>query len=389
MMAKPAWTGAGRFTRIPRKRILAALAALFIVMAGGSPIQAQEEAPLRPLPFGVRYEGGHGVEDVVYELVDERGNTVTLATLLLAPGDLYIDQENWLYEVTSLEGERVRVARRGKAAMPSGRWPQPPAKTAAAAQTEGAENAGMSIGIYHTHNAESYVPTSGTAFRDDGDVHQVGEALKDALEELGHRVIWTTESHLPHDASAYLRSRRTASDISRESPATIIDVHRDAIPDPDEYRTEIDGRRVAQVRLVVGRQNQNRQANLEYAKQIKALTDEEYPGLIKGIFHARGNYNQDLGPRMILMEFGTHTTTLEEAVRAAELMAQVIPAAAGLAENAGQRVGGGGWRTAGRLALLAVAGGIGWAVLNREGFDAARERLARFVQKARAGGRRG
>src|SRR5690606_1542410 len=120
MMAKPAWTGAGRFTRIPRKRILAALAALFIVMAGGSPIQAQEEAPLRPLPFGVRYEGGHGVEDVVYELVDERGNTVTLATLLLAPGDLYIDQENWLYEVTSLEGERVRVARRGKAAMPSG-----------------------------------------------------------------------------------------------------------------------------------------------------------------------------------------------------------------------------------------------------------------------------
>ena len=57
------------------------------------------------------------------------------------------------------------------------------------------------------------------------------------------------------------------------------------------------------MRLVVGRQKANREANLDYSNLIMALADEEFPGLIKGIFNARGNYNQDMGPRMILLEF--------------------------------------------------------------------------------------
>src|SRR5690606_37781463 len=139
----------------------------------------------------------------------------------------------------------------------------------------------------------------------------------------------------------------TASEISRNAPATIIDVHRDAIPTVESYRTQVNGQQMTQVRLVVGRQNQNREANLEYAKRIKAIADEKYPGLIKGIFHARGNYNQDLGPKMILLEFGTHVTGLEEAKRSAELMADVIPAAAGLARGAGDgNVGAAGRSTA-------------------------------------------
>ena len=77
--------------------------------------------------------------------------------------------------------------------------------------------------------------------------------------------------------------------------------------------------------------------NLECAKRIKAIADEKFPSLIIGIFHAKGNYNQDLGPRMILLEFGTHTTTLEEAKRSTALMAQVIPAAAGM--RAGNKEG--------------------------------------------------
>ncbi|HBN95956.1 MAG TPA: stage II sporulation protein P, partial [Firmicutes bacterium] len=99
------------------------------------------------------------------------------------------------------------------------------------------------------------------------------------------------------------------------------------------------------VRLVVGRQNQNREANLEYAKRIKAVADDMYPGLVEGIFDARGNYNQDLGPKMILMEFGAHTTSLEQAEQAAEYFAKVIPAAAGLTTStqgaAESQIGGG------------------------------------------------
>ena len=102
-----------------------------------------------------------------------------------------------------------------------------------------------------------------------------------------------------------------------------------------EYLANVNGTEMSQIRLVVGRQNQNREANLEYAKRIKAIADERYPGLVKGIFHARGNYNQDLGPRMILLEFGTHVTSLEHALRSVEPMADVIAAAAGLAPGSG------------------------------------------------------
>ena len=76
-----------------------------------------------------------------------------------------------------------------------------------------------------------------------------------------------------------------------------------------------------QIRLVVGRQNQNMQANLDFAKQIKAYYDEKKPGLIKGIFMAKGNYNQDLAPRSILIEVGTHTNSLEAAQNGAAVFA--------------------------------------------------------------------
>ncbi len=58
------------------------------------------------------------------------------------------------------------------------------------------------VGIYHTHNAESYVPTSGTESKEDGqgDVLQVGKALAAALEKQGVEVHWTPSSHLPTTA---------------------------------------------------------------------------------------------------------------------------------------------------------------------------------------------
>ncbi len=108
---------------------------------------------------------------------------------------------------------------------------------------------------------------------------------------------------------------------------------------------------MSQIRLVVGRQNQNREANLEYAKRIKAIADEKYPGLVKGIFHAHGNYNQDLGPRMILIEFGTHVTSLEEALRSVRPTAEVVAAAAGLTPGAGSGRGGAGRPGHRRMAL--------------------------------------
>src|SRR5690606_37652727 len=298
--------------------------------------------------------------------------------------------ENRLYEVVAVDEDRtVRAVFRETVALPRimaaaprpplsgaiqaaarsavawasrvpvvGRWLRDwPAGPALGAQGRADDGAAGPIGIYHSHNAESYVPDSGEEFREPhGDILEVGKALQEALERQGYRVIWSDRSHLPHDGGAYQRSRATVRELLEQGAVALIDVHRDAIP-AEQYREVVAGEQLTKVRLVVGRQNPNREANLELAKRMKAVADERYPGLIKGIFNARGNYNQDVGPRAILMEFGTHETSLQEAIRAASLMAEVYPAAAGLApgtaEQAERQIGGAGWRSALWVLLIA------------------------------------
>lgn len=296
-------------------------------------------------------------EDMGYfTLKDAQGNIITMTGRELDPGDQYIAADNRLYEVEKTVGDIVYVNYVDTVELPE------ISKELLGAQSAGAKSSGGVVGIYHTHNSESYVPTSGTEAKNDGqgDVLQVGKALASGLEKAGVTAYWSGNSHLPHDGQAYLRSRRTAMELLQKGPDTLIDVHRDATP-PEVYATEIEGVPTTKVRIVVGRQNQNRAANLEYAKRIKAVGDELFPGIIEGIFDARGNYNQDLGPKMILLEFGAHTNPLKQAEQAAEFFAKVIPAAAGLtaSERAGaqRQIGG----AAGRsllwlLAIVAIAG---------------------------------
>ena len=184
-------------------------------------------------------------------------------------------------------------------------------------------------------------------------------------------MVWRDDSHLPHDGQAYLSSRRTVSELSRRAPATLLDVHRDAIPRKDEYLAEVNGRADVPDPPCRRPAKPKPRGELEYAKRIKAIADEKYPGLIKGIFHARGNYNQDLGPRMILLEFGTHVTSLEQATRSTDLMAEVIAAAAGLTPGAGDGgVGRAGGAERGLDPLDRCGGRVGWYFLNKEGaFD--------------------
>lgn len=346
---------------------------------------------------------GHRSADGYYTWRDEAGDIITYTALAPAVGDTYITADNRLYEVVEVGEDRtVRAEFREEVELPRvagevatapavrqlagfswlGRW------LAAAVELVQARDRSAEpgpIGIYHSHNAESYVPDSGDEFKEPhGDILEVGRALKEALEEQGYRVIWSDRSHLPHDGGAYQRSRATVRELLEQGAVALIDVHRDAIP-AEQYRDVVAGEELTKVRLVVGRQNPNREANLELAKRIKAVADERYPGLVKGIFNARGNYNQDVGPRTILMEFGTHETSLEEAVRAAKLMAEVYPAAAGLApgtaQQADRQIGGAGWRSAFWVLLVALGAAFGYLWINEGSPQAAWTRLKGFFRR--------
>ncbi len=325
-------------------------------------------AAAAPDEWGERHDGGY------YRLVDLDGKFITETALEIEPGDLYISEQNERYIVDRMDGDTVYARSDGKEKLPAVYDGQQGAIASLWQWAAGLAGRGKgTIGIYQTHSDESYKPTSGEDSKTPrGDIYEVGKALAEELRNQGYEVEFSNAVHLPHDGQAYVRSRRTAAELSRKMPKTIIDVHRDAIPNPNEYRTTVNGEDLSKVRLVVGRQNQNMASNLAYAKRIKAVADKKFPGLVKGIFYARGNYNQDLGPRMILLEFGTNTTTLDEATKAARLMADVIPAAAGLAPGtggaAGSQIGRSALNTA--IWLVVVAGVLGgaWYYLNKEGF---------------------
>lgn len=279
----------------------------------------------------------------IYTVFTEDGATLFQIAGAVSVGDEYISAENQLYEIISVdEQHKTAVARLvGAEEMPDVSWLN--AEQDAVSVYAQADK--KLIAMYVTHGDESYVPTDGTESEEDGGgIYDVAKQFKAELEALGITVALDTSSHLPHDGGAYRRSRQTAVRLAEKAPDALIDIHRDGIPDPDEYTHTVAGDPVAKVRLLVGRANQNSAANRSFAKQIKAVADKMYPGLIKDIFIGKGNYNQEIMPHAILLEFGTHTISKERALASTELMANVLnktlygdvsPSASGGADTGG------------------------------------------------------
>lgn len=271
-------------------------------------------------------------ESTVYTAYDEQGQALFTLAGAIAEGDEYISAGNMLYRIERIEGVRAQAKCIGEESMPDISWldtglaqavfaPAHASVTAASSKTNGKKL----IAMYVTHSDESYVPSDGTqSIEGQGGIYDVAREFRDSLQQKGIDVILDESTHLPHDSGAYRRSRRTAERLLQKRPDAIIDIHRDGIPDASEYATEIQGENASQVRLLVGRSNQNSEVNRTFAKQIKAVADKKYPGLIKDIFIGKGNYNQDLSPNAILLEFGTHTISKERVLNSTGVMADVI-----------------------------------------------------------------
>ncbi len=219
----------------------------------------------------------------------------------------------------------------------------------------------------------------------------MGDALKENLEKLGVEVVYDKSSHLPHDAGAYRRSRQTAEELLKKQPEALIDIHRDGIPDPGEYENTVEGQDITKVRLLVGRSNPSADANRTFAKQIKRTADKMYPGLIKDIFIGKGHYNQELYPRSVLLEFGTHTTDKEHAIQSTEYMAKVLDDVlfGGTAKAEGGRQAQEGNKSAGKGVLWLVGGfivaGVIYALAATGTFDGMKRRLARGTSEVTGG----
>lgn len=279
------------------------------------------------LPVTARAEAAQSVstqapeadaDENVWTIYDEDGQYLTSIYGRVYLDDEYISSDNRLYRIIEVDdSKRTAVAQYiGQESLIE------PDNEAVATV---AQESKRLIGIYSTHSDESYIPTDGAESKEkDAGIYDVDEALKKALEEHGIEVELDTTTHLPHDAGAYRRSRSTAARLLKSQPAALLDIHRDGIPDPDEYVQKIEDEDATKVRLLVGKSNPNADANRKFAKQIKAAADEMYPDLIKDIYIGKGDYNQELAPRAILLEFGTHTIKKERAIKSTDYMADVL-----------------------------------------------------------------
>ncbi len=317
-----------------------------------------------------------------FNMVDDTGTIIMQTSWQMSVGDQYLDEDNRMYEVDRVDGQAAH-ARFVEQVDMSQYLAGIDLEAVEAAMTGAAANNGT-IAVYSTHTDESYIKGDGTdSKKGNGGILDVAASFTNALKAKGFNVVHSAAKHDPHDDGAYNRSRRTASSLLKQQPLAIFDVHRDAAVPPEQYVAKVDGEQVTKVRLVVGRQNPKRSVNDAFAKQLKAVGDKVQPGLMKGIFYARGNYNQDLSNKAMLLELGTEKNSKDDAEKGVAAFANVVAATLGAQTTPGAPGGTGGaqggptprnttapgaGRALATLLGLAVLGGIGFLAISTGGF---------------------
>ncbi len=323
---------------------------------------------------------GEELRDGYFTVYTAMDQTILQTGRTLRPGDTFIDEDNREYAIERVYDRRARARHIGDIDTEEPSSDHPPADVQGGFRIwsvfqQEEEESQKVVGIYHTHSSESFVPTSGTDSREgQGDVIQVGATMADALRDQGFAVKHDSTSHDPHDAGAYTRSRRTAVSMLEQAPEVLFDVHRDMGP-ATAYLTEIDGDEVARILLVVGRANPHQQANLSFAQALKNQADEKYPGLVKGILKAGGDYNQDLGPRVLLLEIGSAEITLEHAQDSGEMMADVLGDKMAVDEPEERAA----WRSALLILVVVLLGGGAFLWVSTGSWEEARARLGQYL----------
>lgn len=189
------------------------------------------------------------------------------------------------------------------------------------------------IGIYCTHTTESYIPTYGVAKAsgERGGIYNVALALKDSLAKRGIPAVVSDTIHdYPDWQMSYSNSLDTMEAMKKKYPGMeiFIDVHRDAIGSDDPLTTVINGQEVTRLMLVVGsnkRSNHpNWEQNLAFARKIGNALESGAPGILRSVRVQSGRYNQHLSPKAILVEVGCSNSSLEQAEKGVDYLADAI-----------------------------------------------------------------
>ena len=198
--------------------------------------------------------------------------------------------------------------------------------------------------IYHTHTCESFEPyvrsEYDTSFNyrttdDTKNVVMVGDAIQAELEAQGIGVVHVRDIHdYPSYNGAYDRSRATIMPILEKYPTikVALDIHRDAISGEGIlYQPYIEayGKEAAQIMIISGCDDgtlgmPDYMKNFHFACALQQQLEGDTPGLTRPILFDYRKYNQDLTTGSLLIEVGTHGSTLEQVQYSGQLFGRSL-----------------------------------------------------------------
>jgi len=196
--------------------------------------------------------------------------------------------------------------------------------------------------IMHTHTTESFMQKDSEYYTEEfnsrntdnsKNMVKIGTIIADKLNNAGIVTLHDKTQHdNPQYTGSYSRAASTIRSYLQKYPSIkiVLDLHRDAVSsgntDKVKLVTEIEGKKAAQVMLVMGSQSgtitdyPNWQENLKLAVKLHQKIETKYPTLARPILLMSKKYNQNLTTGSLLIEFGTDVNTLEEVCFSAEMV---------------------------------------------------------------------
>lgn len=207
------------------------------------------------------------------------------------------------------------------------------------------KNSQPQVLIIHTHTTESFMTNDNEYYTEDDkprstdnskNMVKIGKIIEEKLNANGIKTIHDTTKHdYPEYTGSYGRAATTINSYLKKYPSIkiVLDLHRDSVSAEEgkaKLVTEINGKKAAQVMLVMGSQtgtitgHPNWKENLSLAFKLQQTIEVKYPTLARPLMLASKKYNQSLTKGSLLIEFGTEANTLQEACYSAELVADSL-----------------------------------------------------------------
>lgn len=200
---------------------------------------------------------------------------------------------------------------------------------------------GSKILIYHTHSQETFADSDNDPSTS---IVGIGRYLTEILNNkykiptMHHEGVYDLINGKLDRSEAYEFAKPEVEQILAENPSieVVIDLHRDGVADTTHLVTEINGKPTAQIMFfnglsrtrvngdLAGMANPYLQDNLAFSLQMKIAAETKYPGFARRNYLRGYKYNMDLMPRMLLIEVGAQTNTVEEMRNAMEVLADLL-----------------------------------------------------------------